>query len=92
MAVAEGWRGRGVGTRLLEPLFDWAGTQESTRSSSKCGRTTSAAASRLYEKFGFEVEGRRRRHWRRRNGELWDTIMMGLVLDEESPGSPFPDA
>jgi len=28
-----------------------------------------------------------RRHYRRRSGELWDAVIMGLVLDETSPGS-----
>jgi RimJ/RimL family protein N-acetyltransferase len=34
----------------------------------------------LYEKLGFVEEGRLRRHYRRRNGELWDAVVMGLVL------------
>ena len=38
------------------------------------------AALRLYQRAGFETEGRLRRHYRRRNGELWDTIVMGLAL------------
>jgi RimJ/RimL family protein N-acetyltransferase len=45
------------------------------------------AARRLYEKHGFVQEGLLRRHYRRRNGELWDAVVMGMVLDEESPGS-----
>jgi hypothetical protein len=36
-------------------------------------------------------EGRLRRHYPRRNGELWDAIVMGLVLDEERPGSSLPE-
>jgi RimJ/RimL family protein N-acetyltransferase len=42
----------------------------------------------LYAKVGFVEEGRFRRQYRRRNGELWDAIAMGLVLDQESPGAP----
>jgi RimJ/RimL family protein N-acetyltransferase len=38
------------------------------------------AAIALYRKFGFVEEGRRRRHVRRANGELWDLIEMGLLL------------
>jgi RimJ/RimL family protein N-acetyltransferase len=38
------------------------------------------AAIRLYEKFGFEREGVLRAHYRRQNGELWDAIVMGLLL------------
>ena len=38
------------------------------------------AAIGLYEKFGFAREGLLRRHYRRRNGELWDAIVMGRRL------------
>jgi RimJ/RimL family protein N-acetyltransferase len=36
----------------------------------------------LYRKFGFVEEGRLRKQYRRQNGELWDVLVMGLVLDE----------
>jgi RimJ/RimL family protein N-acetyltransferase len=39
-----------------------------------------AAAIALYRKCGFAEEGRRARQYRRASGELWDTIMMGLLL------------
>ena len=42
----------------------------------------------LYRKFGFVEEARLRRHYRQRNGQLWDGVGMGLILDWESPGSP----
>ena len=45
----------------------------------------------LYRKFGFEVEGRLVRHHRRRNGELWDVLSMGVVLDTSSSGSGLDD-
>jgi len=38
------------------------------------------AAIALYRKFGFLEEGRRTKHIRRANGELWDLIEMGLLL------------
>ena len=37
-------------------------------------------ARRFYEKFGFQEEGYLRKHYRRRNGELWDAVAMGLLL------------
>jgi len=39
-----------------------------------------AAAIALYRKFGFVDEGRRVKHIRRSNGELWDLVDMGLHL------------
>jgi putative acetyltransferase len=48
------------------------------------------AAIRLYLRHGFVHEGLLRRQYRRHNGELWDAVIMGLVLDETSPGSSSP--
>jgi RimJ/RimL family protein N-acetyltransferase len=53
---------------------------------------TNARAIGLYEKFGFVVEGRHPRHWRRNDGSLWDSLSMGLVLDTDAPGGPEPAA
>jgi RimJ/RimL family protein N-acetyltransferase len=39
------------------------------------------AAIALYERFGFRREGHLRSHYRRRSGELWDAVVMGLPLD-----------
>jgi len=39
------------------------------------------AARALYEKYGFEQEGYLRRHYPRKNGEIWDAVVMGLQLD-----------
>ena len=39
-----------------------------------------AAAIALYRKFGFVEEGRRVAQYRRSSGELWDSIVMGLLL------------
>ena len=38
------------------------------------------AAIALYTKLGFVEEGRREKQYRRRSGELWDGIEMGLLL------------
>jgi ribosomal protein S18 acetylase RimI-like enzyme len=39
-----------------------------------------AAAIGLYRRFGFVEEGRRVAQYRRSSGELWDSIVMGLLL------------
>jgi RimJ/RimL family protein N-acetyltransferase len=91
MGVAEAWRGEGLGRRLAEATIDWARAEGVHKINLEVW-PHNGPARRLYEKLGFAVEGRRRRHWRRANGELWDAVVMGLVLDETSPGSPWPDA
>ncbi len=91
MGIVDGWRGRGVGTALLDRAMNWARSVGGHKVALSVWPHNSAGRA-LYEKFGFEVEGRRRRHWRRRNGELWDDIVMGRVLDDTAPGSPYAGA
>jgi RimJ/RimL family protein N-acetyltransferase len=79
MAVAEGWRGRGVGTALMQACVDWARELGVHKLALQVWPHNDAAI-RLYEKFGFEREGVLRSHYRRQNGELWDAIVMGLLL------------
>lgn len=79
MAVAEGWRGRGVGTALMQSCVDWARERGVHKLALQVWPHNDAAI-RLYEKFGFEREGVLRAHYRRQNGELWDAVVMGLLL------------
>ena len=84
--VEDGWRGHGIGTGLMEAGIAWA----SGHGAHKVTLTVwphNESAIALYRKFNFVEEGLLRRHYRRRNGELWDAISMGLVLDWDSPGA-----
>jgi RimJ/RimL family protein N-acetyltransferase len=88
MAIIDGWRGQGVGSLLMAAAIDFARTHGAHKVALQLWPHNTAARA-LYEKFGFEVEGRLRRHWPRRNGQLWDALVMGLVLDHDRPGSPY---
>jgi RimJ/RimL family protein N-acetyltransferase len=91
MMVARQHRRQGIGGRLLDEGLRWA--RESRLHKVNLGVWPhNAAAIALYRSRGFTVEGRLRRHFRRANGELWDAVMMGLILDTQSPGSSYPDA
>jgi RimJ/RimL family protein N-acetyltransferase len=79
MAVALPWRGRGVGTALLEAAIEWA-REQGLHKLSLSVFPHNAAAIALYRRFGFVEEGRRIKHFRRASGELWDAIDMGLLL------------
>ena len=79
MAVARPWRGKGVGTALLEVAIEWA-REEGLHKLSLSVFPQNAAAIGLYRRFGFVEEGRRIKHFRRASGELWDAIDMGLLL------------
>lgn len=79
MLVDRGWRGRGVGSALLQAAIDLARDRGLHKLSLEVFPGNVAAIA-LYRKFGFVDEGRRSRHYRRASGEIWDSIMMGLPL------------
>ena len=79
MLVDRGWRGRGVGTALVAAAADWARGQGLHKLSLEVFAHNTAAIA-LYRKAGFTEEGRRVKQYRRANGELRDSIVMGLVL------------
>ena len=86
MQIDREWRGRGIGSALMDAAVAWSRAHDAHKMELQVW-PHNAAAIALYEKFGFEREGYLRRHYRRRSGELWDAIVMGLVLDTTSPGS-----
>lgn len=88
MALLADYRGRGLGRKLLEGCVEWSRRAGAHKVDLEVW-PHNATARRLYEGAGFVIEGHRRRHWRRRSGELWDSIEMSLILDERSPGSRF---
>ena len=79
MGVARPWRGRGVGSALLIAAIEKARGDGLHKLSLEVFPHNEAAIA-LYRKFGFLEEGRRVKHYRRANGELWDSIVMGLFL------------
>ena len=79
MLVAPGWRGQGLGTALLRAGIAWARGAGAHKVALQVWPHNQAAIA-LYEKLGFQREGLLRRHYRRRNGELWDAVVMGLLL------------
>jgi RimJ/RimL family protein N-acetyltransferase len=87
MAIVEGHRGVGLGRSLLDAAVGWARDR-------KCHKVAlevwphNTRARRLYESAGFADEGYLTRHYRRKNAALWDVVVMGLILDQESPGRP----
>jgi RimJ/RimL family protein N-acetyltransferase len=79
MMVEANWRGRGVGTALVEAAVEWARARGLHKLALSVFPHNDAAIA-LYRKSGFVEEGRLAQHVRRANGELWDLIEMGLLL------------
>ncbi len=85
MNVADGHRGQGIGVALMEAAVEWARAAGAHKMDLDHWPWNHRARA-LYERFGFVEEGYHRRHYRRKDGSLWDAVTMGLVLDHESPG------
>ena len=79
MGLARPWRGRGVGSLLMTSAIEKARADGLHKLSLEVFPHNTAAIA-LYRKFGFVEEGRRLQHYRRANGELWDSLVMGRVL------------
>lgn len=89
MFLAADARGQGLGSALLLEVVAWADAHPVVHKVTLQVWPHNDAALALYRRHGFRVEGRLRRHWRRRNGELWDAIVMGLlVTDRVEPPPP----
>jgi RimJ/RimL family protein N-acetyltransferase len=80
MGVLASWRGQGVGTALMHACLEWAREAEVHKLSLEVFPWNEAAIG-LYRKFGFVEEGRLRKQYRRQSGELWDVLVMGLLLE-----------
>jgi putative acetyltransferase len=91
MMVDARWRGRGVGGALVDAIVEASRALGAHKIALQVWPHNEAAL-RLYRRHGFVEEGVLRRHYPRRNGELWDAVVMGLVLDETSPGYSGPTA
>ena len=79
MLVDGGWRGRGVGSALVQAAVDHARAQGLHKLCLEVFPHNTAAIA-LYRKCGFTEEGRRVKQYRRASGELWDSIVMGRLL------------
>ena len=80
MLVVRDWRGRGVGSALVQAAIDWARGQGLHKLSLEVF-AHNAAGIAMYRKCGFVEEGRRVKQYRRASGELWDAIVMGRMID-----------
>jgi len=79
MLVDRDWRGRGVGSALVQAAISRARGQGLHKLCLEVFAHNTAAIA-LYRTSGFVVEGRRTGQYRRASGELWDSIVMGLAL------------
>jgi RimJ/RimL family protein N-acetyltransferase len=79
MLIVKEWRGKGLGRALLDAAIDWATRTGAHKMALELWPHNRAALA-LYRRAGFVEEGRKVRHYRRRNGEIWDSVLMGRSL------------
>ena len=78
MAVRDDWQSKGVGTALLQSAVDLADRWLQLRRLELEVYTDNAAAIRLYEKFGFTIEGTMV-DFAFRDGQFVDTYLMARL-------------
>jgi RimJ/RimL family protein N-acetyltransferase len=79
ITVDHAWRGQGIGTSLLRRAIEWAKDTGIVTRIELFVLERNTIAIYMYQKLGFEVEGRRRKAIFR-DGEYHDELMMGLLL------------
>jgi putative acetyltransferase len=87
MALLPGARGRGGGRALLGAIIDHARSSGAHKVELEVW-PDNARALALYASAGFEVEGLRRDHHRRRDGSLRSSLLMALLLDGRTRSRP----
>jgi RimJ/RimL family protein N-acetyltransferase len=79
ISVKRGWRGQGIGRRLMERTLEWAEGNEVIRRVQLEVFAENVGARKLYEELGFVEEGvRRRAAWKQ--GRWMDSVIMGKLV------------
>jgi putative acetyltransferase len=78
ISVHADWQGKGLGKELMRAIVDLADNWLNLTRLELEVYADNEAAIRLYEHFGFEVEGRLRKH-ALRDGQFVDAIVMGRI-------------
>ena len=85
ISVHADWQGKGLGKELMSAIVDLADNWLNLTRLELEVYADNEAAIRLYERFGFEVEGRLRQH-AFRDGQFVDSIVMGRLRATDQNG------
>jgi len=81
ICLLDGYRSQGVGLRLMQRGIEWARGAGAHKITLQVWPHNERGIG-LYRKLGFVEEGLLRRHYRRNSGEIWDSVIMGLLLED----------
>lgn len=79
MSVDQDWRGQGIGSLLMSNVIAWAKEAGFIKRIELLVFERNVIAIHLYQKFGFEIEGKHRKAIHR-NGTYLDNLTMALLL------------
>lgn len=79
MLVVKGYRGMGIGTKLIAYALEWAMSQKDVEKVVLGVFSNNHRAYRLYDKFGFKTEGVKKKHYLI-SGKHEDEIDMALFV------------
>ncbi|MGT2933891.1 GNAT family N-acetyltransferase [Streptococcus catagoni] len=83
IAIREGYQGYGLGSDLMALAVDWAEYSPQIKKLELEVQKRNTRALKLYEKFGFEIEGTRKKSAKTKNGEFLDLYLMGKVFEDK---------
>jgi RimJ/RimL family protein N-acetyltransferase len=79
MSVDKSMRGKGLGGRLMARAIEWAKSTQIIKRIELAVFERNVVAIHLYQKFGFEIEGKRKKAVFR-DGQYLDGLIMALLL------------
>ena len=79
IVVEKAHQGQGIGSEIIRRLIEWCKGNGTTTRIQLDTRCDNGLAVRLYEKFGFEIEGRLK-NTTLLDGRYYDLYVMGLMI------------
>lgn len=83
ITVAQGWRGQGIGSQLMQAVIDWARTNPLIHRLDLQVFNNNPGAIRLYERLGFQHEGSKKEAYYK-HGEFLDLMQMAMLFERDS--------
>jgi ribosomal protein S18 acetylase RimI-like enzyme len=80
MSVINGFRGLGIGSALMDYATDWAKKTREVEKISLSVFSSNVKALNLYKRFGFEIEGIRKKAFILTDQKYVDEVEMGLFV------------
>ncbi|HEK9980892.1 GNAT family N-acetyltransferase [Streptococcus equi] len=83
MLVLKPYRNHGLGQLLMETALDWARETKQLCALELEVQARNTCAYHIYEKYGFKIEGVKRKDVKSRNGDYQDVYLMRKYLERE---------